>query len=223
MNEKSVELMEQFTRLEWLFHRYHHLNHMHYGPMGDPRRGQGRILAILKMQPEISQKELSYLLDMRPQSLGEFLSKLEKNGYITRTPAENDRRVMDIKLTEEGRKASEQEFSHDRLFECLSEEERAAMSGYLSRIIEALEAELSEEQPEAYQDGGMFGGHFNWAGGKGFPGEGSGSHGGMEAGHPWGGNFDPRSHGGHRGKMPRGMHRGPWGRPAPSKDKSGEE
>ena len=76
MNEKDEEnydLTEQFTRIEWLLHRYHQQNHTHYGPMGDPRKGQGRVLAVLKLQPEISQKDLLYLLDMRPQSLGELL------------------------------------------------------------------------------------------------------------------------------------------------------
>lgn len=139
MNEEKIDLIEEFVRVEWLFHRYHQQNHMHYGPMGDPRRGQGRVLTILKMQPEISQKDLSYLLDMRPQSLGEILSKLEKSGYITRTPSETDRRVMNIKLTNEGIGAiggAEREFSFDKLFECLSIDEQKNLSGYLRRIIE---------------------------------------------------------------------------------------
>ena len=70
--ENNVDLIMQLTRVEWLLHRYHQQNHRHFGPMGDPRRGQGRVLAILKLQPEISQKDLSYLLDMRAQSLGDF-------------------------------------------------------------------------------------------------------------------------------------------------------
>jgi DNA-binding MarR family transcriptional regulator len=152
MNEKNFDLIDQFTRVEWLLHRYHQQNHVHHGPMGDPRRGQGRVLAILKMQPEISQKELSYLLDMRPQSLGELLSKLERNGYITRTPSETDRRVMNIKLTKEGAEATEatgQEFSFDKLFECLSVDEQKSLSDYLGRIIETLEAQLDDEPRES--------------------------------------------------------------------------
>lgn len=148
MGAKSTELNEQLTRLVWLFHRYYHQNHMHHGPMGDPQRGQGRILAILKMQPEISQKDLSYLLDMRPQSLGEFLSKLEKNGYITRTPSETDRRVMNIKLTKEGSEITEQEFSYDKIFDCLGEEEQVNLSDYFNRIIETFITELGEAPPE---------------------------------------------------------------------------
>jgi DNA-binding MarR family transcriptional regulator len=150
MKEKNFDLIMQLTRVEWPLHRYHQQNHMHFGPMGDPRRGQGRVLAILKMQPEISQKELSYLLDMRPQSLGELLTKLEKNGYITRTPSKTDRRVQNIKLIreeDEATEATEKEFSFDKLFDCLSEEEQKNLSDYLSRIIETLEAQLGDEQP----------------------------------------------------------------------------
>ncbi len=152
MKENNNKLIVKLTRVEWLLHRHHLKNHMHFGPMGDSRRGQGRILAILKLQQEISQKDLSFLLDMRPQSLGELLSKLEKNGYITRTPSEADRRVMNIKLTEEGIKATEaadqQEDKFDKLFECLSEEEQSNLSNYLDRIIESLESQFGSEQSE---------------------------------------------------------------------------
>lgn len=147
MSHKAGELSEQLTRLVWLFHRYYHKNHMQYGPMGDTQRGQGRILAFLKMHPEISQKDLSHILDMQPQSLGEFLFKLEKNGYITRTPSETDRRVMNIKLTQEGREANEPEINYDKMFDCLSEEEQMRLSEYFSRIIETFISELGGEKP----------------------------------------------------------------------------
>lgn len=162
MNGETIDLIEEFTRIQWLFHRYHQQNHKHYGPMGDPRRGQGRVLTILKMNPEISQKDLLYLLDMRPQSLGEILSKLTKNGYIVRTPSETDRRVMNIKLTKEGSEAigtNEQEFSFDKLFECLSEEEQKNLSSYLKRIIETIETQIGDEQPECNFDPRQRGGN----------------------------------------------------------------
>lgn len=208
--ENKFDLIEQFTRIEWLLHRYHLQNHMQFGPMGDPRRGQGRVLAILKLKPEISQKDLSYLLDMRPQSLGELLSKLEKSGYITRTPSETDRRVMNIKLTKEGTEATEQEFGFDKLFECLSEEEQMNLSSYLSRIIETIEAQLVDEDPEPDFDprergdhpmDGRFGRHPNWAGPRGFQDRrlhGGGFH----------GQFDPRFDMGHPHEMRQGREQG---------------
>lgn len=221
MDEQNYDLTEQFTRLQWLFHRYHLQSHTQHGPMGDPRRGQGRVLAILKMKPEISQKDLSYLLDMRPQSLGEILSKLEKNGYITRTPSETDRRVMNIKLTKEGTEATEtmdQDFSFDKLFECLSEEEQKNLSSYLSRIIETLEARLDDEQPDPRFDprlrrGNPFERHFDG------PFRGQPGPDGRRSRH---GGFDPRMghhHGmgwGH-GMRPDGMY------PASPEDKPDQE
>nr|WP_157863085.1 MarR family transcriptional regulator [Desulfofarcimen acetoxidans] len=224
MNEQNFDLIEQFTRIEWLLHRYHQQNHMQYGPMGDPRRGQGRVLAILKMQPEISQKDLSYLLDMRPQSLGELLSKLERKGYITRTASETDRRVMNIKLTKEGAEATEQEFSFDKLFECLNEEEQMNLSIYLSRIIETIEAQLGDEQFEPGFDprirrgnpfDARFGRHHNWGGDRRFYSRDFNPCGGMQDGWPGNGEFefDPRLVMGHNpgmmllGRRP-GMSRG---------------
>lgn len=147
MNNNHSDLFEQFVRLEWLLHRYHQQNHKYHGPMGDTYRGQGRVLALLKLKPEISQKELSNILDIRSQSLGELLTKLEKSGYITRTPSETDRRVMDIHLTEEGKQAAEQpeqQLDSTELFGCLNEEEQAAFSDYLNRIISALEQQLGD-------------------------------------------------------------------------------
>ena len=58
------------------------------------------MLAILKMKPEISRKELTCLLNMSKQSVAELISKMEKSGYVTREPSEKDKRVMTIKLAE---------------------------------------------------------------------------------------------------------------------------
>lgn len=118
----------------------------------DPMRGQGRVLTLLRLHPEISQKELSYLLDMRPQSLSELLAKLEKRGYITRTPSLEDKRAAIISLTDAGRETEQaaQSDRSDPVFDCLSEEEQAKLSEYLDKLISALE-ELEEERgQEAY-------------------------------------------------------------------------
>lgn len=148
MDENHNTLMEQFYKAGMLF-RYSHHGGGAQGPFSNPHYGQGRILAILKMQPEISQKDLSYLLDMRNQSLSELMTKLEKAGLITRTQSKTDRRVMDIKLTEEGKTAAEQAEQQkegtDQIFEVLSEEERKNLGDYLSRIIAELEKQTEGE------------------------------------------------------------------------------
>lgn len=150
----NADLFEQFGRIEWLLHRLHQQGHRAHGPLGDPHRGQGRILAMLKMQPGISQKDLSYLLDIRPQSLGELLVKLERGGYIVRTQSEADRRVMDIRLTDAGVRAAQQPFDWGGVFDCLSAEEQEALSGYLQRIIAALEGQLAGDPAADWDEEG---------------------------------------------------------------------
>jgi len=139
-----TELYEKLSRLQWLLHRQHLRNHTEYGPMGDTTRGQGRVLAVLKMKPEISTKDLSYLLDIRQQSLNELLNKLERADYILRTPSEADRRVMMIQLTEKGKNEPHIDRDFGGIFGCLNDEEQTAFSEYLDRIIAALEEQLGD-------------------------------------------------------------------------------
>lgn len=152
MDTSIKDLLDQLFQLEWLLRRYEMQNHRDRGPMGSPHRGQGRILSLLKLKNEISQKELASILDIRPQSLGELLGKLEKAGYVTRTPSESDKRVVDVRLTEAGQTAADQpEESEglDKLFDCLKAEEQENLSDYLGRLIEYLEKQLVDSDPRA--------------------------------------------------------------------------
>ncbi|CAB1249862.1 MarR family winged helix-turn-helix transcriptional regulator [Clostridium sp. MT-14] len=153
MDEDKQDLLCLFTRIEWLLHRYYHYYRTVHGPMGNPHRGQGRILSLLKMQPEITQKKLTYLLDMRPQSVGELLAKLEQNGYITRTASEADRRRINIKLTESGaevvNKGNQQPEDFNEIFDCLTQEEQYTFKEYLNRIIDSLEQKTKANQRDS--------------------------------------------------------------------------
>ncbi len=151
MNENINDLYELFVRLEWLLRKYQLQNLRAFGPMADIHRGQGRVLALLKLKPEMSQKELSSILDIRSQSLGELLAKLERNGYITRKTSETDRRVMMICLTDAGREAAnqkEQQTEKKNLFGCLTEEEQDRLREYLIRITRELEQQFGEDDRE---------------------------------------------------------------------------
>ena len=142
-------LAERLIRITHLLNRSHQRMHSEHGPFGNPHRGQGRLLKLLKMHPQISQKDLSYLLDMRAQSMGELLSKLEKAGFIERTPSGDDRRSMDISLTKAGEKAADQiQMPHDfsRLFDGLSDEDQKAFGGFLDQIIFNLEKEFEGDE-----------------------------------------------------------------------------
>jgi DNA-binding MarR family transcriptional regulator len=147
---KSNELLEQFAVFNRLLHRRHTAQFRHFGPSGSVFRGQGRVLAILKIKKEMSQKELGYLLDMRNQSLGEILGKLETAGYISRSPSEDDKRTALIRLTPLGEneadteKQAQSEGAFDRVFACLEDSEQQALADYLSRLIAAIKEQLSE-------------------------------------------------------------------------------
>ena len=151
---ETLAMARLFNRTGTLMHRYYKLRlHSH---MRDPNRGQGRVLSILRLKPEISQKDLAYLLDMRNQSLGELLAKLERGGLITRITSEDDRRAMIIRLTEAGKAAAEQaekgQTESGRLFECLNPEEQTQLAGILKKLITVMENELEDEYDEMWED-----------------------------------------------------------------------
>jgi len=145
MDNNDTDLLHLLFKLEWQLRRLQMTHLRDRGPGASPYRGQGRILALLKLKPEISQRELAGILDIRSQSLGELLAKLEKAGYISRSASEADRRVMEIRLTDAGRAAAETEDAADpadSLFDCLDESEQAQLGDYLQRLIARLEAQL---------------------------------------------------------------------------------
>ncbi|PEJ57755.1 hypothetical protein CN692_11750 [Bacillus sp. AFS002410] len=145
------DLIEQFFRLENQLRKYLIIKSRESGVLRNKLLGQGRILSLLKLKPKTTQKELSYLLDMRPQSLGELLGKLEKKGYLTREPLENDRRILSIQLTEAGLEAAnENEKQQDKLhvFDILSDEEKFSFSEITLKLLDALEQELSQNDGE---------------------------------------------------------------------------
>lgn len=125
----------------------------HGGPVADPMRGQGRILSLLKMKDGVSTKDMSNVLGIRTSSLNEALSKLENKGYVEREQAEDDKRVMVVKLTDKGREV-EQPTVGDRVagvFDCLTDEEKEAFGSYLDRIIVELENELEQLDGEGFE------------------------------------------------------------------------
>ena len=118
----------------------------------DTTRGQGRILAALKLKDGIATRELAYVLGIRVPSLNEALSKLENAGYIVREPDPRDRRVQLITLTDLGRALTNQmgegEPEGDNIFEVLTEQERTNLSDYLDRLI----ARMHEDLPDLEAD-----------------------------------------------------------------------
>ena len=116
------------------------------GPMSDPTRGRGRILALLKLKDGIATREMAQILGIRVSSLNEVLAKMEKDGYIERVQSEQDKRVMLVSLTEKGREEEQpQSRFHDRMLAGFADEELEAFDALLDKVIANLEAELGDD------------------------------------------------------------------------------
>lgn len=113
----------------------------------DPRQGQGRILSALRRMHSISQKELGFILDIRPQSLGELLHKLELNEYIVRRRSPRDKRALIVELTEKGETFQLQRPDYDEVFDDLTFAEREMLKKSLEKISARL-TELIEREAE---------------------------------------------------------------------------
>jgi|GEM_PF-3665029 len=114
---------------------HHPMNHDH---------GQGRILALLNLHEGINQRDLAYLLQIRPQSLGESLIKLEKSNFIERRLNENDKRSFNIYLTELGKQkatemADKRQKTAEDMFNVLTLEEKEQLLVIFEKLISSLE------------------------------------------------------------------------------------
>ena len=146
MDDIYTDVYEKLSTLQWLMKRWQMSSQAEAGPFADPTRGQGRILAMLKIQPEIATKDLSYLLGIRQQSLNELLNKLEKSGYVERRPSETDRRVMVVHLTAKGKTVQQPTSDYEELLGCLSQAELQQFGDYLDRIIAAFRTQEGGEE-----------------------------------------------------------------------------
>lgn len=115
------------------------------------RRGQERVLTMVSLQEGINQKDLAFLLGIRPQTLGEMLQKLEERGLIERKKSQADARAIEVMLTDEGRAraaeiAERRALTADDVFASLSEDEK----GQLAAILDKLGDELDKYRPKRH-------------------------------------------------------------------------
>ncbi|WP_461247737.1 MarR family winged helix-turn-helix transcriptional regulator [Treponema sp. R6D11] len=141
------ELQEMFATFQLLTQKHKMQGHMFGGHLSDTTRGQGRILAMLKMHDGISTKDLSYLLGIRTSSLNESLSRLEKGGFIKREPSADDKRVMIIKITKAGKEKKQSGNEVSNVFDCLSAEEQEKLRDILGRLIVSMQEHMKDDRP----------------------------------------------------------------------------
>ena len=147
---KKIELTNVFLETNHLFHRYNMIWYgKNFGGL-DPRQGQGRILTALRRMNSVSQKELGFILDIRPQSLGELLQKLENNGYISRKRSLTDKRALIVELTEQGETFQLQKPDYDELFIDLDFEEKKILKQAMEKIALKLNELIKEELEDEF-------------------------------------------------------------------------
>ena len=151
MNDLYQDAYEKLSTLQWLLQRYRAENFPKRGPLMDQTRGQGRILAVLKMQSDITTKDLAYILGIRQQSLNELIKKLENAGYVERVPSEKDRRVLFVRLTEKGKSFQTEEHDYSELFDGFGEKELEQFAVYLDRMIAALHGKYGDSDERVHE------------------------------------------------------------------------
>lgn len=112
--------------------------------------GQCRLLTLLLRDGGMTQRELQDRMDIRSASLSELLEKLEQGGLLARRRSAEDRRTVNITLTDAGLAAA-QEAQRDRaetahqLFSVLSEAEQTQLAGLLDKLLAAWSGAPQEE------------------------------------------------------------------------------
>ncbi|WHP17867.1 MarR family transcriptional regulator [Cellulomonas sp. ES6] len=135
----TQDLRVKLVRLMWLTNHHRARSFRGRGPLADRTRGQGRLLAALKLKDNIPTRDLAAVLGMSTASLNELIGKMVKAGYVTRAQSPDDGRVMLVTLTDAGRSVEQGESPDDTdIFACLTDEEQQTLSGYLDRLIAAL-------------------------------------------------------------------------------------
>lgn len=146
----SQTLLHQFRQYLNIVQR--HRRHHDSSEM-NAHQGQGRIIFLLLENEGISQRALAELMQIRPGSLSELLTKLEQSDYIERRPNERDRRVVNIFLKEEGKKAvdavkSNRQKMTESLFSALTSEEQSQLSGLLGKLISSSDCQCAGDGGE---------------------------------------------------------------------------
>ena len=148
--DKKNDLTNIFLETNHLLQRYNILWYgKNFGGL-DPRQGQGRILTALRRMNSVSQKELGFILDIRPQSLGELLQKLENNGYIQRKRSMSDKRALIVELTEKGETFQMQKPDYSELFDDLTAEEKKIFKRAMEKIFVQLSEQIQKESEDDF-------------------------------------------------------------------------
>ena len=99
-------------------------------------RGQETILKVLSEEESLHQHDIQHYLQVSPGTVSEMISKLESKGLVERKRNAEDRRAVEISITESGREhlKSLAEENQDDVFAVLSEEEKQNLYDILVKL-----------------------------------------------------------------------------------------
>ena len=129
--DKSVSFID-----EKLFALLNRLGRAGHGAFNG-KSSQNRILQILSKSGRMTQRELTSQLEIQPGSVSEIIKKLETAGLISRQSNSEDRRTVDIALTDAGKtqaEASCTQTAHQALFESLTDDEKQQLLSLLEKV-----------------------------------------------------------------------------------------
>lgn len=142
LQEQPLECLFRLMRALRRGRSHHHgLRHFH---------GYGRLMEAIARYEGTSARELTELLDIRPSSLSEMLSRLESQGDILRRRDEKDARISHIWLTEQGRQQIQRHNQtrlpyQNALLQCLTPQETRELNRICQKLIDCLEEEQEKE------------------------------------------------------------------------------
>lgn len=99
--------------------------------------GQIRVMRFLHNHGASTQIEIQEALGIKSPAMSEHITKLEKQGYITRTPSEKDRRARIIRFTPAGEKMFGELLAEETdkdLFSSLTSEEQETLRQLLTKL-----------------------------------------------------------------------------------------
>ena len=141
---KKTQLVENLFRLTRALCRRPHKD-------GRRSHGSGKLLSLLGENENVTSRELAELLDVRPSSLTEMLTRLDSEGLVTRTTDENDKRVTRVALTDSGKALlaqveREREDDAEKLAACFTDEEAEQFSALCEKLYTHLESLNAQER-----------------------------------------------------------------------------
>ena len=84
------------------------------------------------------------MLQIRPGSISEILTKLEAKGLIIRSRDKSDQRKSILELTSEGKKAAENLQEEDRpaMFDALNSQEQGELKKLLKKLLDSWKGQI---------------------------------------------------------------------------------